>query len=192
MNAKPASSRASRFAADSIPASATTTTSATWCRSAKPVRTGIRVLVSALLPSNRCTSRGNPDPVVSRPTVTWGSTRCSLLIPTLRSLSSTSLSVEGGEVILHQGQPALPGRMRVARLGDHGAVVPLDHPFEAPHECDPGWARHAELGQHPDSVGLTGRLDDPGEHERLEGLIGELVEAGSEEVSDVLCKQWGT
>jgi len=46
------------------------TTSAPWWRSANPVRTGMRVVVSALLPANRCTSNGNPDASVSSPTVT--------------------------------------------------------------------------------------------------------------------------
>ena len=92
MNRNPLSSKASRFAADSIPASATTTMSRAWWRSRNRVRTGIRVLVLALLPSNRSTSSGNPVAVVSSPTVTCGSIRCSLLIPTLRSLSSRPAS----------------------------------------------------------------------------------------------------
>ena len=92
MNRNPLSSKASRFAADSIPASATTTMSCAWWRSRNRVRTGIRVFVSALLPSNRSTSSGNPVAVVSSPTVTCGSTRCSLLIPTLRNLSSRPAS----------------------------------------------------------------------------------------------------
>ena len=41
-----------------------------WCRdaaSANSVRTGIKVLVSALLPSNRCTASGNPPGVGEQP-----------------------------------------------------------------------------------------------------------------------------
>src|SRR5450756_3190108 len=60
MKENPASSRALRFAAESIPASATTTMSVTPWRAWNAVSTGIRVVVSALLPSNRCTSSGNP------------------------------------------------------------------------------------------------------------------------------------
>ena len=53
-----ASSSALRLAAESMPASATTTMSVIPCRSSKDCRTGMSVLVSALLPSKPCTSRG--------------------------------------------------------------------------------------------------------------------------------------
>ena len=89
---EPASSRAARFAADSIPVSATTTTSCAWWRSRKVFNSGTRVVVSALLPSNRRTSRGSPEASHSSPTVACGSTRRSLLIPTWRRESSRSAS----------------------------------------------------------------------------------------------------
>lgn len=73
------------------------TMSCAWWRPRNRVRTGIRVVVSALLPSNRSTSTGNPVAVVSSPTVTCGPARCSLLIPALRSLSSRSAS-KGSDV----------------------------------------------------------------------------------------------
>ncbi len=92
MKENPASSSASRLAADSIPASATTTMSLTSWASWNALSTGMRVLVSALLPSNRCTANGNPPGSHSSPTVTWGSTRRSLDIPTLRSESSFGVS----------------------------------------------------------------------------------------------------
>ncbi len=92
MKRQPASSNAFRFAADSIPASATTTRSLIWCRARNCAITGINVFVSALFPSNMATSSGNPLAVTSNPTVIWGSTRRSLLIPTLRSLSSALIS----------------------------------------------------------------------------------------------------
>lgn len=91
MKENPASSRAFRLVADSIPASATTTMSVTPRRAVNASSTGIRVLVSALFPSNTCISKGNPPGSTSRPTWICGSTRCSLLIPTLRR-SSCSLS----------------------------------------------------------------------------------------------------
>ena len=54
------------------------------------------VVVSAVFPSNRWTSSGNPVGSTSSPTWTCGSTRCSLLIPTLRSafgpVSSSAIS----------------------------------------------------------------------------------------------------
>ena len=92
MNERPASSSALRLAADSMPASATTTMSLIWWRFWKAVMTGISVLVSALLPSKTCTSSGNPSRATSRPTVICGSTLRSLLIPTLRRSSSFSAS----------------------------------------------------------------------------------------------------
>ena len=92
MKENPASSTALRFAADSIPASATTTMSCTPCRSWKACRTGMRVRVSALFPSKQCTSSGKPAASTSSPIWICGSTRRSLLIPTLRSWSSFSIS----------------------------------------------------------------------------------------------------
>jgi hypothetical protein len=52
MKENPASCRELRFTADNMPASATTTMSLTPCRSWKACRTGMRVRVSALFPSN--------------------------------------------------------------------------------------------------------------------------------------------
>jgi hypothetical protein len=92
MNPNPASSSAFRFAAESIPASATTTMSCAPWRCANALSTGIRVVVSALLPSNRCTSSGNPAGSTKSPAWTCGPARCSLLIPTLRNSSSSSRS----------------------------------------------------------------------------------------------------
>src|SRR5665647_1859192 len=72
MKENPASSRAFRLPAESIPASATTTKSVTSCRCANALSTGMRVLVSALLPSKRWISRGNPWGSTRSPTWTWG------------------------------------------------------------------------------------------------------------------------
>src|SRR5699024_9815244 len=68
MNDSPASSRALRFAAESMPASATTTVALTWWRCWKALVTGMSVLVSALLPSNTWRSSRNPSRATSRPT----------------------------------------------------------------------------------------------------------------------------
>jgi hypothetical protein len=78
MNRSCASSKAVRFAADSIPASATTTMSATPWRAWKSLMTGTIVVVSAVLPSKQPISNGNPDRSTSSPTTTCGSTRRSL------------------------------------------------------------------------------------------------------------------
>ena len=92
MNRYPASSRAFRFDADSIPASAITTRSRMPWRVLNPSITGTIVVVSALFPSNRAISSGNPSAVTSRPTVICGSTRRCFDIPTLRRESSFSAS----------------------------------------------------------------------------------------------------
>src|SRR5689334_21474492 len=161
MNPNPASSRASRFAADNIPASATTIRSLTWWRSAKPFRTGIKVLVSALLPSNTCTSSGNPEAVVRRPTVTWGVDPAFLAHPDLAEpVLHIGLEVQCRQVIPHHRQPATIDGVGVAGGRDHRAVVAFDGPFQAAHERHPGRSWHAELGQHPDGVCFAGRLDD--------------------------------
>ena len=78
MNRKPASSRAFRLAAESMPASATMTKSASWCRSRKASMIGISVVVSALLPSKQPISSGKPCRSTSSPTTICGSTRRSL------------------------------------------------------------------------------------------------------------------
>ena len=87
MKENPASARAFRLPAESIPASATTTRSVTPCRAANADSTGISVVVSARLPSKTCISRGNPPGSTRSPTWICGSTRCSLDIPTRRRSS---------------------------------------------------------------------------------------------------------
>ena len=52
----------------------------------------MRVRVSALFPSKQCTSSGKPAASTMSPIWICGSTRRSLLIPTLRSWSSFSIS----------------------------------------------------------------------------------------------------
>ena len=54
--------------------------------------TGIKVRVSALFPSKQCTANGNPVASTRSPTRICGSTRRSLLMPTLRRSSSFSAS----------------------------------------------------------------------------------------------------
>ena len=77
MNDSPAASMSFWFASDTIPASATTVTSGSWCAAMKDSMTGSMVLVSALFPSNALTMSGNPSALVSRPMVICGSSRRS-------------------------------------------------------------------------------------------------------------------
>ena len=70
MKENPAFSNAFRFAAESIPASATTTMSLTSCRAWEAVRTGIRVVVSAPGPRRRGQTRLLPCRPCARVTAT--------------------------------------------------------------------------------------------------------------------------
>jgi hypothetical protein len=78
MNRNPAASSSARLPAESIPASATTTMSATACLAWNWLMIGRIVVVSALFPSKQPTSSGNPARSTSSPTTTCGSTRRSL------------------------------------------------------------------------------------------------------------------
>jgi hypothetical protein len=92
MNVSPASSIAFLFASDTIPASATTVTSASRWAAMNASITGSIVLVSALLPSNASTINGNPVASVSSPIVICGSSRRSFENPGSRNPSPASVS----------------------------------------------------------------------------------------------------
>src|SRR5450759_2766019 len=177
MNENPASSRAFRFPAESIPASATTTMSVTPCRSANALSTGMRVLVSALLPSNRWISSGNPPGSTRRPTWTCGSTRCSLLIPTRRSWSSFSAwQVQGRDLVHDHRCPPRTAGVGHTGLADSVAVVTSHAPVQAAEDRPQPRRGHADLVQDADRVGLGRRLDDPRQHQPLERLVADYVE----------------
>ena len=72
MKENPRVLQAFRLAADNMPASVTTITSVTLCRFVNVSSAGMRVLVSALLPSNSWISRGKPVGSSSSPTWTLG------------------------------------------------------------------------------------------------------------------------
>src|ERR1700722_4527800 len=104
MNPNPAPSSAFRFAADSIPASATTTMSRTPWRCANALSTGIKVVVSALPTSNRCTSRGNPPGPRQEPDLDLRAGPVLLAHPDLAQLVLiAALEVQRRHVIEHQG-----------------------------------------------------------------------------------------
>jgi hypothetical protein len=91
MNDSPAASIARMFASETIPASATTTTSASPWAAMNALTVGIIVRVSALLPSNALTISGNPAASVSSPTVICGSSLRSLENPGSRNPSPVSV-----------------------------------------------------------------------------------------------------
>ena len=92
MNDRPAASICFWFASDTIPASATTVTSGSWCAAMNDSITGSIVRVSARLPSNADTISGNPSAPVSRPMVICGSSRRSFEKPLSRNPSPASVS----------------------------------------------------------------------------------------------------
>ena len=92
MNDSPAASMAFWLASEIMPASATTVTSGSRWAAMNFSMTGSMVLVSALLPSNAETMRGNPSWPVSRPMVICGSSRRSLENPGSRNPSPASVS----------------------------------------------------------------------------------------------------
>jgi hypothetical protein len=92
MNDRPAASMSFWFASDTMPASATTVTSAKPCAAMNSLITGSMVLVSALFPSNADTISGNPPASVSSPTVICGSSRRSFEKPLSRNPSPASVS----------------------------------------------------------------------------------------------------
>ena len=78
MNESPAASMARWLASETMPASATITTSVRPWAAMNALSVGSIVVVSALLPSNALTISGNPEASVNNPTVICGSRRRSL------------------------------------------------------------------------------------------------------------------
>ena len=79
-------------ASETMPASATTVTSASWWAAMNAVIIGSMVVVSARLPSKAATISGNPVASVSSPMVICGSRRRSLENPGSRNPSPASVS----------------------------------------------------------------------------------------------------
>jgi hypothetical protein len=92
MNDRPSASMAFMLFSEIIPASATMTTSVRRWAAMNALITGSIVRVSALLPSNALTIRGNPAVSVSSPMVIWGSHLRSLENPDSRNPSPVSVS----------------------------------------------------------------------------------------------------
>ena len=92
MNDSPAASIARLLLSETMPASATTVTSASWWAVMNAAIVGSMVVVSARLPSKACTISGNPVASVSRPMVICGSRRRSLENPGSRNPSPASVS----------------------------------------------------------------------------------------------------
>src|SRR5665647_730002 len=178
MKENPASSRALRFAAESIPASATTTRSVTSCRLPNALSTGISVVASALYPSNRCISRGNPPGSTRSPTCTCGSTRCSLLIgDPAPVVLLTVLEVQGRHVIEHQdGPPARADRVRPRGRGQLPAVVAGLRAGQGPEQGPQTDRRCSDLLQDSHDLSLRCRLHDPCQDHRPEPVITQHVE----------------
>jgi hypothetical protein len=94
-------------------------------------------------------------------------------MPTLRSVSSRGLEVQGRDVVERQPQPGGAGGVAEAGLRDQLAVVARHAAFEAAHERHPRRRVHPELAQHADGVELAGRFHDPRHHQRPERLVAD-------------------
>src|SRR5271169_7042421 len=125
MNPNPASSSAFRFAAESIPASATTTISRTPWRCANALSTGIRVVVSALLPSEQVHLERESARVHQEPDLDLRAGPVLLAHPDLAQLVLVAaLEVQRRHVVEHQGGAAArAGRVRPSGRGQLPAVV---------------------------------------------------------------------
>jgi hypothetical protein len=171
MNDSPAPSIAFWFAAEIIPASATTVTSVSAWALMNAMMVGSIVAVSARLPSNASTISGNPAASVSSPIVICGSRRRSLREPRLAEpLGGVGLEVQRGHVVEHQARRPEPGVRstcggQAAPPGVVGITLQPALERRVGDGVDPG------LGQHPQAVVLTGRLDDPGQHQLPEHLV---------------------
>ena len=69
------------------------------------------------------------------------------------------------------------GRMRQAGRRHAAAVVPVDAAGQRPEHRAQRRTLDADIAQHPQRVGLRGGLDDPPQHQVLERLITDDVEA---------------
>ena len=174
MNRNPASSSASRFAAESIPASATTMISAaSGCCVAEPGQDRDEGLGLGLVALEQVHGQREPRAVGEQPD---GDLRvdpaflghADLAQPVL----ARGLEVERGQVVEHQraarrrgwrggSRPARSGR------GSRAATIALRQRMNVARDG----GSDADLAQHADGVELAGRLDDPPQHQRPERLV---------------------
>ncbi|WKU05354.1 hypothetical protein [Micromonospora sp. HUAS LYJ1] len=112
MNRNPSSSNARRFTADSIPASATTTSRGPGGGRGTGVRTGISSLVSALLAANRSTT-GDGVPVAGGEQPDLRVDRAFLARPALaQPVFAFDLDVQRGHAIGTTAKPPPQGAHR--------------------------------------------------------------------------------
>ncbi len=120
---------------------------------------------------------GEPAPVDQQPDHDLGVHAAFLGVADLAQLVLVlGLEVQRGHVVQHQGQ--IPGHrgVRVAGCGERVPVPALLGPGQRPEHGPQRGMLDADLVQHPDRVGLARGLDDPGQHQLLERLIGDGVE----------------
>ena len=178
MNDNPAASIARRLASETIPASATTVTSRSWWAAMNAVIVGSMVVVSARLPSNASTISGNPVASVNKPDGDLRLEPAFLGEPRLAEpVTGVGLEVQRGHVVEHQRGRSQPGVGR-ARRGDPLPPLRLGVAGQPPVEGPIRRRLDADLAEHPQAVGLAGRLDDPGQHQVPEHRVpaGGLVE----------------
>jgi hypothetical protein len=161
---RPASSRSARFAAGSMPASATTTMASSPCRAWNCLMTGKIVSFSAWFPSKQPISRGKAVPAGEQPDHDLRAGRRSLLQPAFRRASSCSASkysvVTSYKI---RGDISAGPRVRDAQLCDPAAVAAVRAAAQgAAHRLAAGGLA-AQVRQDPPRVQDRGRLHDPGQ-----------------------------
>lgn len=87
------------------------------------------------------------------------------------------LEIQGSDVVEQKGQAAGFGGVGEAPVSDRAAVVAVDDPPQVP--LDRGVARRflSEIAHHPGSVEFRAGLDDAGDHQIPEHLVGDRIEA---------------
>ena len=128
-------------------------------RARNSVSTGIKVLVSALLPSNRCMASGNPARSVCSPTVT-----CDLGVPAHPDLAHLGLTWGLEEGVVTSKRPS-----QARRSGSRAESMPRRTVFGSRaarggcgnHERHPRGRVHPQPTEHADGVELAGRFHDP-------------------------------
>ena len=174
---QPSSSRASRLAAESIPASAATTIgvpSRLW-RAGKLVMIGTIVVVSAVLPSKQPISKGNPGAVHQQSDDNLRIDPAFLGVADLAQLVFVfGLEIQRGDVVQQQ---ATDRRSHVhvvkAFRGDHITIAGRRGSCGHGGQSSCRTPRLPQISQHPQRVGLAGRLDDPGDHQIPEHRIAD-------------------
>ena len=178
MKEKPASSRAFTFAAESIPASATTTMSVTVWRSANAVKTSDEGLRLGLVALEHVDLQGEPGRIDQEPDLDLRVDAVLLAHPhPPQGVLFLGLEVQRRDVVHDHGCHARAGGVGHARPADRVAVVTRHAAVQAAEDRAQRGGGDTDVLEDPDRVRLRRRLDDPRQHEPHERLVADLGEA---------------